>query len=182
MTENNEKSININGTHNRYLIKKLKKEPKNIQIRKHVNSNNLSENLFLLETQESIISEIYNNKSENKDFLQHIEKKLNSYKNQDILKKRYNKEEFITTSNIISKLYECKLLCYYCEKKTYIIYDIVRETKQWTLDRINNDIGHNTDNVVISCLECNLKRRRINKDAFLFTKKLNIIKTNEIIE
>ena len=61
----------------------------------------------------------------------------------------------------------------------FLLYDIVREAKQWTLDRINNDIGHNTDNVLISCLECNLKRRRTNKDAFLFTKQLVIVKNKE---
>jgi len=69
------------------------------------------------------------------------------------------------------------LKCHYCNEKTYILYDLVRETKQWTLDRINNDIGHNTDNVLISCLDCNLKRRRTSKDAFLFTKQLTIVKS-----
>jgi hypothetical protein len=48
--------------------------------------------------------------------------------------------------------------------------------KQWSLDRINNDIGHNSGNLVVACLECNLKRRRTNKDAFLFTKNLTIIR------
>ena len=44
------------------------------------------------------------------------------------------------------------------------------------LDRINNNIGHNSGNLIISCLECNLKRRRINKDAFLFTKNFKLIR------
>jgi hypothetical protein len=48
--------------------------------------------------------------------------------------------------------------------------------KQWSLDRVDNNIGHNSGNVVISCLECNLKRRRTNKDAFMFTKNMVIIK------
>jgi len=84
--------------------------------------------------------------------------------------------EFII-DDVINKLYECKLNCYYCKEKIFLLYDIVREMKQWTLDRNNNDIGHNTNNVVISCLDCNLKRRRINMNSFLFTKQLNIIKT-----
>ena len=51
--------------------------------------------------------------------------------------------------------------------------------KQWSLDRINNDIGHNSGNLLIACLECNLKRRRTNKDAFMFTKNMVIIKENK---
>jgi hypothetical protein len=48
--------------------------------------------------------------------------------------------------------------------------------KQWTLDRIDNDIGHNKNNLVIACLECNLKRKRTNKDKFMFTKNMKIIR------
>ena len=60
----------------------------------------------------------------------------------------------------------------------YILYEFVRENSQWSLDRIDNDIGHNNDNVLISCLECNLKRRKQNKDKFLYTKNLKIIKSD----
>jgi hypothetical protein len=56
------------------------------------------------------------------------------------------------------------------------MYETVREKRQWTLDRINNDIGHNNDNVVICCLECNLKRGRLNDEKFKFTKQMKIIK------
>ena len=48
--------------------------------------------------------------------------------------------------------------------------------KQWSLDRIDNNIGHNVGNLVIACLECNLKRRRRTDEKFLFTKQLNIVK------
>ena len=71
--------------------------------------------------------------------------------------------------------------CHYCACETYLLYEFVREMKQWSLDRINNDIGHNKNNLVISCLECNLKRRRTNKDAFFFTKNLKIVKTGQIV-
>ncbi len=53
---------------------------------------------------------------------------------------------------------------------------MVREMKQWSLDRINNDLGHSCENVFISCLECNLKKRTKNSDSFLFTKQLKINK------
>ena len=53
---------------------------------------------------------------------------------------------------------------------------MVREPFQWTLDRIDNDDNHNKDNVVIACLDCNLKRRRRDADKFYFTKNLTIKK------
>ena len=61
----------------------------------------------------------------------------------------------------------------------YILYEISREMKQWTLDRIDNNIGHNYDNIVISCLDCNLKRRLKNKDSFLFTKQLKLTRIED---
>ena len=46
----------------------------------------------------------------------------------------------------------------------------------WTLDRINNDIGHYGDNVVIGCLACNLQKRRRGDEAFKFAKQLIVKK------
>jgi hypothetical protein len=58
----------------------------------------------------------------------------------------------------------------------FLLYEIVRELKQWTLDRIDNNNGHNSDNVVICCLECNLKRRKMSQEKFIFQKNLIIVK------
>ena len=89
----------------------------------------------------------------------------------------YSREEFIDYEVLIQKLVESKLNCFYCNNKCYLIYDKVRQQNQWTLDRINNDYGHNKNNLVISCLKCNLQRRNIDKDKFLFTKQMKIKKT-----
>jgi hypothetical protein len=111
--------------------------------------------------------------------IQQINKKIYSYKRQDIVKKHFNNEKFIHFESIIDKMIECQLKCYYCKCEMNVLYDISREMKQWTVDRINNDLGHNLDNYYLACLECNLKRRRRGDDKFLFTKQLNLIKVNE---
>ena len=55
----------------------------------------------------------------------------------------------------------------------------MKQDNQWTLDRIDNYMGHNYNNVLISCLKCNLQRGNINKDKFLFTKEMVIHKQDD---
>ena len=109
-------------------------------------------------------------------FTSHIKSKLCSYKHQDILKKKLNETQLIHFDGVIDLLNNSELKCHYCSQEVYILYEKVREMKQWSLDRIDNNIGHNVGNLVIACLECNLKRRRTNKDAFMFTKNMVIVK------
>ena len=106
-----------------------------------------------------------------------LKKKLNGYKSQDIDKKMYSENEFINYENLLELLVKSKLNCYYCKCKMLLMYNNVRDKQQWTLDRIDNSIGHNNENLVISCLECNLKRRRLDSDKFKFTKQMKIVKT-----
>jgi hypothetical protein len=108
--------------------------------------------------------------------LQQINRKIYGYKQQDIIKKLFNENEFITFESVINKMVDCELKCYYCSCEMNVLYDISREMKQWTVDRINNDLGHNLTNYYLACLECNLKRRRRSDDKFLFTKQLKLVK------
>jgi hypothetical protein len=106
----------------------------------------------------------------------HIKNKVYNYRQQDIIKKKLNEKEFVSFEETLDLLKKSNMKCCYCSSEVYILYERVREMKQWSLDRVNNDIGHNSGNLVIACLECNLKRRRTNKDAFMFTKNMVIIK------
>ena len=54
----------------------------------------------------------------------------------------------------------------------YVLHEIAFDSKQWTLDRVDNALGHNVDNVVVSCLECNLKRRLTHKKRFDLGKQI----------
>jgi len=57
-----------------------------------------------------------------------------------------------------------------------VLYKSVREPKQWSVERINNDYGHNKNNVTIACLSCNLSRRTMYHERYRFTKQLIIDK------
>ena len=102
--------------------------------------------------------------------------KISGYKNQDGKKKKLT-DKLISYEECLEKLVISKLKCYYCKTDCLITYENVREQSQWTLDRLDNSIGHEKDNVVICCLKCNLKRRTTNDEKFKFTKQMRIIKT-----
>jgi len=175
-----DKTVSITGTGNRYLIKKLLKETPVVKNRKE---QGIPDDYYTHEKQMDILETLLSSESEdiyNKLIKNQIDKKIYGYRAQDMDKKKYDEAKFISYEEIINKLYLCELSCYYCKEKMCFLYKIVREHKQWTLDRINNDLGHNSDNVVMSCLECNLRRRKTNSDAFLFTKQLNIIKHEQL--
>ena len=110
--------------------------------------------------------------------LQQINRKIYGYKQQDILKKKFKEENFLTLKSVIDKMVECELKCYYCKCEMNVLYDISREMHQWTVDRIDNSLGHNLDNYYLACLDCNLKRRTRSDEKFLFTKQLKIVKTD----
>lgn len=178
--EEESKKINITGTSNRYQMKKLTNNSYDKESKKRVESEKwtFSEEHYKYENQLKMIQDISNNKTDEvcKIAIQEISKKIYGYKQQDILKKRYDEKNFLTFESVINKIIDCELKCRYCTKEMNVLYDISREMTQWSVDRINNDLGHNIGNFHLACLECNLKRRRRTDEKFLFTKQLNIIK------
>jgi hypothetical protein len=193
------KDIRITGTNNKYLIKRANREKQIPKVRKMVSKYDISMEELDFKKQFELLQEIYkellvtnsnnhandnkldyktNNFKEKQIIFQEINKKMNSYKQQDFLKKIYNQDLFINYPVIVEKLIDSELKCYYCKCEMFILYENVRELTQWTVDRIDNNKGHNIDNFVLSCLNCNIKRRNKASDKFLFTKNLNIIKQN----
>ena len=139
---------------------------------------NIPDTIFDYNYQLEMINKLYLNLIDieyKKECLSEINKKITSYKSQDIKKKKYN-DNNITQEQVIEKLVISQLKCYYCKCNMQIFYKKVRDMIQWTLDRIDNDLPHENNNVIVACLKCNLNRRRQNKDKFLFTKKLKINK------
>ena len=160
---------------------------KKSQIKKKYNQldcslNNLysEQSKFYLNNQIIFINKLYLNEdfTERKELTTNLNNKINSYKQQDIKRNIHDDNTLILFENLIEKLLLSRLKCYYCKNNLYLFYLNIREKYQWTLDRINNNKNHSNENTLISCLECNLKRRVQNKDAFLFTKQLKIKKQN----
>jgi hypothetical protein len=107
---------------------------------------------------------------------QQVDLKLYSYKQQDLKKEMFLEDAFITFTETLQLLRECNLLCAYCNEGVLVLYENVRDPHQWSLDRVDNDLGHNRGNLVIACLQCNLKRRRTKMSSFLFTKQMKLVK------
>ena len=106
-----------------------------------------------------------------------LKKKISSYRTQDKTKKLYDKEKFVDLETVINLLKTSKMCCYYCKHNVLLLYENLREPKQWTLERLDNGYGHNKGNLEISCLKCNIDRKTMYHERFMFTKELKIIKT-----
>jgi hypothetical protein len=176
--QENSKQIIINGTNNRYLIKRANRVKTVPKTRSIINKYNLSMDELNFDKQLFLLNEIYNKVGENnkeKDIIvKEIINKINSYKQQDLLKKHFDENKFITYDILVEKIIEENMKCYYCSCEMFILYENVRELSQWTVDRIDNTIGHNKDNFVLSCLNCNIKRRNRSSAKFLFSQQIFI--------
>jgi len=105
-----------------------------------------------------------------------IKQKFSSYKSQDKQSHKFDQSQHITYEQLIEKIYLSKLKCYYCCCDLSIVYNIKRLKSQWTLERLNNNLGHYATNTCICCLDCNLKRRTENHEYFKQSKQTTIIK------
>ena len=101
-----------------------------------------------------------------------IQNKIRGYKSQDMDKGIYQEELFVTYPYVFALIQEYKMQCFYCKESTMILYECVREPKQWTLERIDNSAGHNCGNVQIACLQCNLRRRTMFQEKYILTKQM----------
>lgn len=144
------------------------------------NCNSISNIINNQESQLYLVNKVYLDISfsEKNILISEIKSKISGYRQQDIDKQIYNPESLITFEELTEKLLSSKLKCEYCKCNMKIFYKNQREPTQWTLDRINNNMDHSNTNTIVTCLKCNLQRRRRNMKDFKFTKQLSIIKNN----
>lgn len=175
------KCVSITGTRNRYETKKSQ----GIQSDNGIKTDSLFWGLSDTELNHDIqlneIKKIDNNEINNVQIntliKSCIKKKLSGYKQQDILHNVHDNSLKLTYEQSVKMLADSNLTCIYCEKDIYVLYRNVRYEYQWSIDRIDNCLGHTLTNSVISCLKCNLERRNISKSKFENTKKLTIQKS-----
>ena len=103
----------------------------------------------------------YNNKV---DIYDNIKTKLQGYKIQDNGNNIFVESKFIKQNEVKNIIFNQGGKCLYCWKKC--------ENDTWSLDRINNDFGHNSDNCVLSCVKCNVQRSDSLYSIFYRTKAL----------
>ena len=158
-------------------------QPKVKSIRKEVDKWHFDEKFLELDKQWECLNLIKSGdelsddlKDVCREMRRQIQNKVSSYKMQDIQKQKYDDDKFVDLNFVVGLLYEKEMKCFYCRESVYLFYNFVRENKQWTLERIDNSMGHNTDNVEIACLLCNLRRRTMYHERYVFTKQMNIVK------
>tara|TARA_B100001063_G_C16485615_1_gene414813 strand:- start:58 stop:522 length:465 start_codon:yes stop_codon:yes gene_type:complete len=141
-------------------------------------NENYPNEIYDLSNQRQYINNLYHNINFHYKsiIMKHIKTKYSSYKQQDKYKNKLDINKHITLEELIKKIYDSNLKCYYCNEDIYLLYQNKKFNKQWSLERFNNNIGHYNDNTCISCLKCNLQRRNDNHEYFKFGKQLNIKK------
>jgi hypothetical protein len=178
------KSIQITGTNNRYQMKKVTRENEMYKYRSRVATLAWETDLYTIETQMKILMGLHQTIAENggrvidisfhepdeRLMKKELDHKLSGYVGQDRLKKREGRN--ISFAETVEKLLTSRLICYYCNTQCHIFYERVREMSQWSFDRIDNDLCHSVDNVVVSCLKCNLARKTRSSKKFKDTKDM----------
>ena len=93
-----------------------------------------------------------------------VNEKLLGYIKQDKQRGNFDLFKFINEDEIQEIFKEQAGKCMYCWKTC--------KEEDWSLDRINNDEGHNIDNCVLSCIKCNVQRKDTFYNVFYRKKAL----------
>jgi hypothetical protein len=102
--------------------------------------------------------------------------KISGYKSQDMKKGIFDDAKFVRFDDVVALMAGRQMSCFYCKKQALLFYEYSRDCDQWTLERIDNTRGHNVDNVEIACLNCNLRRRTMYHERYVFTKQMGTVR------
>lgn len=180
-----QKQIVFSGKHNKYQMKKIQ-SILTVQKENVFNKKINPDELFI--RGETLLPYLHSMEQYGFDYddtckmiKKQLDKKINGYKQQDLLKNVFLSTEFVDIATILQMFRECNAKCYYCSCDMMIMYKFVRENTQWTIDRIDNDKGHNKNNIVLACLKCNLSRKCRSEQSFKMTKQMKLVLLNKTI-
>lgn len=91
--------------------------------------------------------------------LMEFRSKQRGYQEQD-RKRDWNPDDVLTESEIAERMLVQKQRCWHCNTRIHVLYRDRYDPLQWSIDRLDNQKGHTRDNVVVSCMRCNLRRGR----------------------
>ena len=93
------------------------------------------------------------------DLRSRIERKIDGHRKADSDKeRRYHPSEYVDTETVLRLLREQGGCCSHCNEEVLLQWKEAagtRDTRQFSIDRINNNVAHTKNNVVVSCLRCN---------------------------
>lgn len=154
-------------------------EPKEKTIRKKMEEWKFDAKYLEREQQLAILTGLGTIGSIGEELRRQVCAKISGYKCQDVKKGLYDESKFVRFDDVIALMNSRKMACFYCKKQALLFYEYSRDSAQWTLERIDNKYGHNTDNVEIACLNCNLRRRTMYHERYVFTKQMGTVRLLE---
>lgn len=89
--------------------------------------------------------------------LMEMRAKRRGYQEQD-KKRGWNPGDVLSEREIAERMLIQKMKCWHCRAGVHVLYRDRYDPLQWSVDRLDNNKGHTRDNVVISCMRCNLRR------------------------
>jgi hypothetical protein len=100
-------------------------------------------------------------------------KMINDSKKEDIKRDRFNESEFVDIDYLV-KVFEIQGgKCIYCDCELSLIFTLSNIKNKISLQRINNDYGHNKMNSVFCCSCCNYSRKELIYDISYYDKVLS---------
>ena len=156
-----EKRIEIQGKRNRDAL--AGKPTRRTAVPRTVDLSSVDERTQVTSMNRILLGESFELKGQ---FEKEISRKISGYRAQDRQNGVYDCSHFVLHANVVEMLVCSRLRCFYCTKFCPVLFEKPNDPSQWTLDRIDNEQGHNVGNVKVSCLECNVKRGTMRMERF----------------
>ena len=104
-------------------------------------------------------------KGNTRSVLMELRAKRRGYQEQD-KKRSWDPARVLLENEMAEMLLIQRQKCFHCEARVHVLYRDRYDPLQWSIDRLDNNKGHTRDNVVVSCMRCNLRRGKADISRF----------------